>query len=160
MKALDELREYAGNFCGIIGETLTILTEDIEAELAERYVALPLGAVGEPIRVGDYVEETDTRLIGRAHGEVVRISFGKHAASIRIDTGLGYGDYAPQSVRHITKKPTVEDVLMEFHERMDELGTTDQCVGIDRADAVDALLRERAKLVAEYIAKLQLREDE
>lgn len=57
-------------------------------------------------------------------------------------------------------KPTVEGVLMEFHERMDELGTTDQCVGSDRADAVDALLRERAELIAEYAQKLRLVEED
>ena len=43
---------------------------------------------------------------------------------------------------------------------LDELGTTDQCVGSDRADAVDALLRERAELIAEYAAKLRLVEED
>lgn len=53
----------------------------------------------------------------------------------------------------------VEDVLWEFHERMIELGTTDQCVGVERADAVEVLLCKRAELVAEYAAKLRLAEE-
>lgn len=74
------------------------------------------------------------------------------------DSEHGYTVNADECRHH--HAPTVEDVMVEFLDRMEELGTIDQCVGADRAEAVDALLRERAELVAEFAAKLRLAEED
>ena len=121
------------------------------------WVRLPKDADGEYIRVGDAVTcvatvwtVTGLKFLGEGWSICCTV-YNKHG-------GSGTTFYPPSDLRHY-HPPTVEDILTEFHERMDELGTTDQCVGSERADAVDALLRERAELIAEYAAKLQLRED-
>lgn len=88
--------------------------EDIVRDVRHEWVRLPLDADGVPIRVGDHVEETDMSIIGRARGEVIRTVFGKHGTDVRIDTGLSYADRNPWSLRHISKPPTIEDVLREF----------------------------------------------
>ena len=110
MKALDELREYADNFCGIIGETLTILTEDIEAELAKRYVALPLDADGEPIHVGDVMEFSEFEIEHPVTRTVEGIGQGTFFAWCG---ERGYQQHDSKRYRH-HRPPTVEDVLREF----------------------------------------------
>lgn len=116
------------------------------------WVRLPIDADGVPIHVGDKmefcafdIEHPVKRTVDGIGKDVFFAWCGER----------GYQQHDAKRYRHYTP-PTVEDILTEFHERMDELGTTDQCVGTDMADAVDALLRERAELVAEYAAKLRL----
>lgn len=125
--------------------------EVIAADLEEAgWVRGPVDADGEMWHSGDMSDSNWGVIEGIAYED------GRWLVS-------GHDISAPwipaDSIRHYHlrhyRPPTVEDVLREFNERMDELGTTDQCVGIDRADAVDAMLRERAELVAEY-AKLRL----
>lgn len=122
--------------------------------IPSNFILLPVDAEGVPIHIGDMMEPNGANsLFGQASFEVraMRCDEGGWEVYDRL------GDrYAPSLLRH-HHAPTVEDVLREFHDRMEELGTTDQCVGTDRAEAVDALLRERAELVAEYAEKLQLR---
>lgn len=125
-----------------------------EAQLEELgYIALPKDADGEVIHIGDRMENNE---------RVVRIVLtdGSWEPSVYIEKLPNVlHEYFCDEISHY-HAPTVEDVLREFHERMTELGTTDQCVGVERADAVEVLLRERAELVAEYAAKLTLRGDE
>ena len=125
-----------------------------EAQLEELgYIALPLDADVVPIRPGDELVIFET-------GERIRA----YDIELYDDGRWLVCDYEtmdsihPDRLRHY-HATTVEDVLREFHERMTELGTTDQCVGVERADAVEVLLRERAELVAEYAAKLRLAEE-
>lgn len=90
-------------------------------ELAEHgWVKLPVDADGVPIHIGDEVEEFDTRTVGKARGEVIRIVFGKYGTDVRIDTGLSYADRNPENVRHGHRAPTVEDVLREFGKCWDD----------------------------------------
>ena len=121
------------------------------------WVRLPLDADGVPIHVGDEMEPISVKY---DRFGVVTLCMDARDGRWSLLTDLD-GEWSHDELcqlRHYTP-PTVEDILMEFHERMDELGTTDQCVGSDRAYAVDALLRERAELVAEYAAKLRLAGD-
>lgn len=117
-----------------------------EAQLEELgYIALPVDADGVPWRIGDVTENRQT---------IAAMELNRYGWCF-----LGtVNDIDPSIHRHY-HAPTVEDVLWEFHERMTELGTTDQCVGVERADAVEVLLRERAELAAEYAAKLRLAEE-
>lgn len=102
-----------------MSEQLESLTDDMEpmaeGDMAKNgWVQLPVDADGEVVHIGDEVEELNTRVVGRARGEVVRVVFSKHGTSVRIDTGLSYVDLNPWNVHHSCHKPTVEDILQEF----------------------------------------------
>jgi hypothetical protein len=61
MSITDELRTYAkGCYLGTCG-TLKAIADRIDAEVAERYMLLPTGVDGKPIRVGDTVEWTSVK---------------------------------------------------------------------------------------------------
>lgn len=112
----------------------------------------PLDADGMLIRVGDVMEWPTT-------GETFEVVGLGDGVLFYVEDGEERADWTEASTKRHYHPPTVDDVLMEFHERMDELGTTDQCVGSERADAVDALLRERADTIAEYAKRLRLAGD-
>ena len=151
-------RREAGPFCDRLMEAAAERTD--VTLFGVDYVALPLDADGVPIRVGDELDG-----LHYEDGTVTGIQYGLAAngtiselVAVRPhgwDTATWHD---PEEYRH-RHAPTVEDVLREFHERMTELGTTDQCCGAERAEAVKVLLRERAELVAEYAAKLRLAEE-
>ena len=175
MSITDELREYAGSFYLFrykdVREKLDAIADRIDQEADEEaarkylagfdegfasaddwmnmneddlskhgWVKLPVDADGVPIRVGDVMESKGSGLLfGKASFEV---------RSMRCDE-CGWevydrlGDrYAPSLLRHY-HAPTVEDVLTEF--------------GIDWEHESDC--EDRAALLKEYAAKLQLRED-
>lgn len=178
MSITDELRKEALSFknshgaWSSIGEKLDHVADRIDAaheealvssyfdgvfsdgELAENdFMRLPRSIEDKPINEHDKVDWRDHA--GTWHENVTVVAVCNDGCYVMDGTVF---HVHKSDIRH-RHAPTVEDVLMEFHERMDELGTTDQCVGSERADAVDALLRERAELVAEYAAKLRLAGD-
>ena len=74
------------------------------------YVALPLDADGESIRVGERVQ-----LIGNDPSTVSHMNLADDGwrVYVKYDGGLGTGNGEPKYIRHY-HKPTVEDVLREF----------------------------------------------
>ena len=110
--------------------------------VAREYVKLPVDADGKVIHVEDEVELLDGS--NRFKAEWLEWD-GEDWA---VHETIGYGAYhEPSSLRH-SHKPTVEDVLREFAERI--------CSG-DHA-VINGTYRglEDLDLLAEYAAKLQL----
>ena len=101
------------------------------------YTPLPLDADGEPIHVGDVMENI---VCPPVHREVTGVGA---ECFYGWDVGNGrYSQFGANCYRH-HHKPTVEDVLREFVDALD----------IDRCDDPDAT-------IAEFAAKLALRGDE
>lgn len=84
--------------------------DEIEREIAEKYMELPVDADGVPIRVGDEMESDNERFVvcAVAPGRVHRW----HVHNIgELDSGtVAY----PPGLLHHFKPRTVEDVLKEF----------------------------------------------
>ena len=125
--------------------------EDAMAE--HGWVRLPVDADGAPIHVGDSIE-----IIGGEDGVAVAIELcedGGWNVSMR-QTGWDTPTlFAAESVRH-HHAPTVEDVLREFAQEMNEN------LGMYSGEAIDAdeWRDADAKTIAEYAAKLRLAEGE
>ena len=118
MNSIDNLREYVLTAPSVCSTTRAILVgyiDNIERDAADM-VPLPLDADGEPIHVGDVMDE--------------QLPFGGYAAPAPVDTmelSRGAGGYGwmvrldsesgafinPKLLRH-HHAPTVEDVLREF----------------------------------------------
>ncbi|MBQ3267243.1 MAG: hypothetical protein IJH08_04935 [Atopobiaceae bacterium] len=172
MNSIDNLRDYvltAPSICSTTRAILVAYIDNIEREVAEvrdreyrngmengemaaerdGWVRLPVDADGEPIHVGDVMDE--------------QLPFGGYAAPAPVDTmelSRGAGGYGwmvrldsesgafinPKLLRH-HHAPTVEDVLREFYVYA-ERGKEHH-----REDVDDAVL-------AEYAARLRLAGDE
>jgi len=174
MNITDELRKWMDRtttrFDGrryLLGtdEELTAIADRIDAEhqkairelnnLAEASMLLPVDADGEVIHVGDAMER------GNAHGRVIALMLSNYPKkwggglhwSIQLE-----GEQAPTALDltfHHHHTPTVEDVLREFAEKMNEN------MGMYVGEAIDADEWRNADsaTVAEYAAKLRLAGD-
>lgn len=122
--------------------------DDRDTETMEEngWVKLPVDANGEIIRVGDDMETLSVWHEGM-HSRVEWISLT--ADGWEVDGEL------PTSMRHY-RKPTIEDVLREMHEKLDEV--TALYVG----EAIDSNERDRdeARIFAEYAERLAMKDDE
>lgn len=139
MKSIEDLRDWAKHYNATGCRDIRMFADAIETELAERYVALPLGADGEPIRVGDVViaqllfgGESKPLVVDR-----MELSRGRDGDlwCVALDTDEGCWNQ-PSILRH-HRPPTVEDVLREF------------------ADEVRRCC-DTADTIAEYAAKLRI----
>lgn len=138
----NELRKEARGFGRYVytapqADCLTAIANRIDAELAERYVELPLDADGEPIHVGERVQ-----LIGNDPSTVSHMSLADDGwrVYVKYDGGIGTGSGEPKRIRHY-HAPAVEDVLRDMLDSLD----------LDPTSHVDA-----GAVVAEYAAKLRL----
>lgn len=111
IKSIEKLRKFAENAVYkdnyIAGSTFDLnrIADEIEAEIAERYMELPVDADGEVIRLGD---EMDC-------GEVIGI--GEYIAFF--GEGIEWQHYSVQAIHHI-KPRTIEDVLQDLCIEADE----------------------------------------
>lgn len=127
--------EQHGFRAGATIENYEAIADEIEREVAERFMELPLDADGVPVRVGDVLTDDDEYKF-----KVFELAaFGDGSWSIRDEDGDAW---AACDVTH-HHAPTVEDVLTEF--------------GIDWEHESDC--EDRAALLKEYATKLQLKED-
>lgn len=149
MKSIEDLRDWAKHYNSTGCRDIRMFADAIETELAERYVALPLGADGEPIHVGDVViaqllfgGESKPLVVDRM--ELSRGTDGD-LWCVALDTDKGCWNH-PSMLRH-HHPPTVEGILRDF--------------GVDIAHALDADPDATVpeSTIAEYAAKLQLREE-
>lgn len=119
IKALEELRGLP--FQGTIGlgncvtaskEAINAIADEIEAEIAERFMELPVDADGVPIRVGDRLEGWKfpiDEISFAATGIALDNCDGEHVTVHMLETDL-----------HHLKPRTLEDVLREFSDEVIE----------------------------------------
>jgi hypothetical protein len=115
------------------GEQWRKIADEIEAEIAERYMELPLDADGVPIHVGD-VLTADV--------------FGRIEVEGFVHDAVAFWSYDPQPARLATcpyslcrhvKPRTIKDVLAEFRFKASCVYDDPNIGGEDRADALSAL---------------------
>lgn len=116
------------------------------------WIRLPVDADGEPIHVGDVMEERSGHTF-----EVASIMvFGGSGNQLVFSDARNFSSFRePHDLRH-HHAPTVEDVLREFAQEMNEN------LGMYTGEAIDADEWRKAdeRTIAEYAAKLTLRGDE
>ena len=162
MSITDELREWAHEHLyksGIRSDLLAI-ADSIDAEhqkairelnnLADSSVLLPVDADGVPIHLGDKVYQVK----GGWVYTVKSISFYPDNTTVTFECEHGFGSDSAHNVRHY-HEPTVEDVLREFAEKMNEN------MGMYVGEAIDADEWRSAdsSTIAKYAAKLRLAGD-
>lgn len=84
------------------------LADEIQAEVDERYMPLPLDADGVPIRPGDQMTDGSQRADGRGLAKWDVVSVNERAFF-----DMSGGAHVPIEHRHV-KPRTVEDVLHDF----------------------------------------------
>ena len=133
-KISDELRDYCKKVLCYTHyyDKFWYLADRIDREMVE----LPKDADGVTIRVGDTLDGYGKTI------EVVEMRYGRGGWVLISRDGSGYADTFAFAHRHA---PTVEDVLQKLLE---------QAVGYSDAHTTVAL-----NAIAEYSAKLQLREN-
>lgn len=123
MESIEKLRKYADGFVTVqTHDDLMGIIDEIEAEIAERYMELPVDADGVPIHVGHLIEYgfKGERL------EVTHIGLTKHGdptIAYRRPNGTLDSSCIGSECRHV-KPRTVEDVLEDMLIEKDE---TDLC---------------------------------
>ena len=156
------LRGYGEGYDAGFASTDDWAAQHEDAMAEHGWVRLPVDAEGEVIHIGELVDE--------------KLPFGGYAPPAPIDTmelSRGASGYrwmvkldaenralvSPKLLRH-HRAPTVEDVLREFAERLDEIGSEDDCVGVEEQECRASIRRDIAAAYAEYAAKLRLAGDE
>lgn len=109
MKSIEKLRGYAPNHQELYA-VCNAAADEIEREIAERYIELPLDADGVPIHVGDKMQYHG--------GEPFTVCAVAPAvihtwAVVKLGERKTTYDYEPAQCSHY-KPRTVEDVLAEF----------------------------------------------
>lgn len=157
MKSLDELRRCFGTDCyedesackqyRSCTEHWLSLIDAAERELAERYVELPVDADGEAIHIGDVLYGYGKSIT------VVSMRLEGFGWVLISEQGGGFHDCHAFTHYHA---PTVEDVLREFAQEMNEN------LGMYKGEAIDAdeWRDADAKTITEYAAKLRLAEED
>lgn len=114
MKSIDRLRERCdfldGNLCDECSKKLHLIANEIEAEIAEHYMELPVDADGEPWHIGDavYRNYRDRDLPNVVNGIRI-IDSGEHEIVVRTSPNAAWTPKA-NKVRH-DKGRMLEDVI-------------------------------------------------
>ena len=105
LESIEELRNHGVlDFAPNIRRKVCMALDEIEREIAEKYMELPVDADGVPIRVGDELENGEYRL------KVTDMSWDGHYWHVY----HGSIAFALCDCTHV-KPRTVEDVLVEFY---------------------------------------------
>ena len=134
MESIEKLRDYykAKDVPGV-HRAINQIADEIEAEIAERYMLLPVDADGVPIRVGDviksdYEQPTEVTLIEIAIAKNEEPAYVLYWGDpMRYgDRDNDWGDFPdqPSSYRHV-KPRTVEDVLADVLHDSYTMGAAD-----------------------------------
>lgn len=147
------------------GEQMREIADEIEREIAERYMELSVDADGVPIRLGDVMDGVglyDTP--SDVTGEVIEVSFNSTddndcVASVALqvwsDDGKSwrrvYIDQYASRYRHHVKPRTLEDVLREYRHDASVIYDDPNIGGEDRADALEGLDEKVAAEIRELM---------
>lgn len=126
-------------------------TDEQQRFIDEHYQLLPVDADGVPIRVGDVMEERS----GHTFEVASLMAFGGSDNWLVLSDPRNFASFRePHDIRHY-HAPTVEDVLREFADEMN------QNLGMYTGEAIDADEWRDAdnKTIAEFAAKLRLAEE-
>ena len=150
MESIEKLREYYEQNVIHPHEYLVMLDE-IEREIAERYMELPVDADDEPIRCGDVVDGG----MGDS-GEVQHIEIWPDGFVVVYEISPGrFTRYAPDAVRHVKPDP-VKELLEEYYsKRSDDALDESACSGLHREEAIKCVRRDVAALIDEYAARIR-----
>lgn len=154
MESLDKLRRCFDNYAILTTEiakkVVRDLADEIEKEIEERCVLLPLDKDGVPIHIGDkMVDHEKNRFV------VSEIDYSASCVCVfGITSGVG-NLYRPSEIVHY-HEPTVEEVLEEYRVRYYDLVTDMECKKITNEEYVRGI----SELATEYAAKLQLKEEQ
>lgn len=111
MESIEKLRDYANEHI-INGSLMNAMIDEIEREIAEKYMELPVDADGVPIHVGDVVE------FGESRNQGIVKAFNEHMViTLHVDDDyMNYAKYGllwnADECRHVEPR-TVEDVLRD-----------------------------------------------
>lgn len=120
IKALDKLRELCADvksmdFASVGCDAVLEIADEIEQEIAERYIELPVDADGVPIHVGDVLEcavygnQTERFTV---YGFTAEYSTWTGDVAPLMATNENATEFYCRNCRH-TKPRTIEDVLCE-----------------------------------------------
>ena len=105
LESIEKLRNRVNPMMPLNAE---IIANEIEREIAERFIELPVDADGVPIRVGDELY----------NGEVIAFGGLAEGGVVFVHRGFEDGNYILEAfasnVTHHVKPRTVEDVLRDF----------------------------------------------
>ena len=113
IESVGKLRDYASRNQRVSGWMTAInrIADEIEREIAERYMELPVDADGVPIRVGDKLEYRGLTFDAFSVAEdVVFRECDFKSGRYTVDV------YDHSDVRHV-KPRTLEDVLEEYYDK-------------------------------------------
>lgn len=129
------------------GEQLRKIADEIEREIAEHYMELPVDADGVPIHVGDKMQYH-----GGEPFTVCAVAPGViHVwAAVKLGERCTTYHYAPEQCTHY-KPRTLEDVLREYALEMNLTYETGEIGGEERAEALDDLTAKYAAEIREQI---------
>ena len=151
LKALDELRKRVTKF-GLIGShDLLMFANAIEAEIAERYMELPVDADGVPVHVGDTLEchanGYDGVFDAFAVGDGCVI--GNHPECELFNNP--FKEIHVARYCHHAKPRTLEDVLREYAFKMNNAYNDPTIGGEDRADVLSMITDDYAAELRELM---------
>lgn len=113
---LKSIEKHLANHSFFSNPWLADMIADIEAEIAERYMLLPLDADGVPIHLGDAVAERPYRPnLGEKCGEVVCLLLNSDGWSVSDRDPFGQW-WHPATLIHANPR-TLTDVLCDLFER-------------------------------------------
>lgn len=139
MESIDKLREWAQKFGPLGRHDPLMFADEIEREIAERYMLLPLDADGVPIRPR---EEVSTGMGDNGPIGHLEYWYPNHwVAVIEYKPGQ-FTRYDPAAIRHY-KPRTIEDVLDEM---ADEIIRQGHQAGLTAPDIIAKYADELRKM--------------
>lgn len=133
------LSAYGDNY----GEAIRSMIDEIEAEIVERYIELPVDADGVPIRVGEDVVRTNDRL----QPEVVRV-IGVSGGSVFFKHEGRVKQNVAHNLHHV-KPRTLESVLADLANEVWEASCTCQTTWSD--SGLDGIEKKYADEIRELM---------
>lgn len=115
IKALEKLRKYTlrDEYGRLMAYTKAYeLADEIQAEIGERFMELPVDADGVPIRVGEHVrgKYTDDKAPYKVHGFMFDFEHGQW------NIALNESRFASSNLLICVKPRTLQDVIAEYKE--------------------------------------------
>ena len=117
LKSIDKLRDTAFSYAPNIRRQVNMACDEIEDEIAERYIELPVDADGVPWHIGDEVRRTERKDKPNIVTGIYLYADGMHKLHVSETECTAWTPNASKC-RHV-KPRTIEDVLYEcFHDCM------------------------------------------